>query len=210
MNIKSNKEKKGLWNFKLSFKFVDYVPSKLYLIIPAIDIFLNLIVALVGGGWIFVMVYTIIGIIAQIILVMINEISRREEARYFNEDSRYGKDKLSIFSLIGIPVIMIILGYPHGIKPMIYNYKHSKRIDKVLVIDNNISLYYNDSNYAFILFVDNLKEPLMIDEGGASDTYNRLKADFLDNKIKVKKKKVKSWLDDKAVIKYSLDGHDFD
>ena len=209
MNIKSNKEKKGLWNFKLSFKFVDYVPSKLYLIIPAIDIFLNLIVALVGGGWIFVMVYTIIGIITQIILVMINEISRREEARYFNEDDRYGKDKLSIFSLIGIPIIMLILGYPLGIKPMIYNYKHSKRIDKTLMIDSNLSVYYNDSNQAFILFVDNLKQPLMIDKSNSSNVYNRLKADLLDNKIKVVKKEVKSWFDDEPEVYYSLDGYKF-
>ena len=43
-----------------------------------------------------------------------------------------------------------------------------------------------------------------------SAIYHRLKADFLDNKIQVQRKKVKYWYEEKITIGYYLDEHKFD
>ena len=136
MNIKSNKEDKKGWSFKPSFKFRDYIPLKMYLIIPMLAT-MFIILGTFGGSWGFVIAFTILGIGGQIIIVLINEGSRRSNVRYYEND-KYGKDKLSVFSLVVLPLFILWVGYPGGIKPMVHDYNHAERIDKVLVIDSNL------------------------------------------------------------------------
>ncbi len=205
MNIKSNKEDKKKNNFSYLNLIGQY--SNTYIFISTI-IVVGLI-ALFGGGWVAVMVMGLLGIAGQITYIISTDGSRQSNARYY-ENGNYGLEQFNWFSFIGLPLITLALMYPIGIKPMIYNYENAERIDKVLVMDVNTTLYYNDNNRMFVLFVDGKKQPLIIDKSGSTETYNRLKADYLDNKIKVVKKETKHWSENNSTIAYTLDDYKFD
>lgn len=87
-------------------------------------------------------------------------------------------------------------------------FKSSEKINEVIPIAPN-NLHYNDKNKIFILFLENENQPLTLIMNN-STIYHRLKADFLDNKIQVQRKKVKYWYEEKITIGYYLDEHKFD
>lgn len=111
------------------------------------------------------------------------------------------------FSLV---LFFMFISSPAHIIPMINDFQTAERIDETLTLDKETKLYYNDANNIFILFIDGEKQPLVIDKGGSSETYNRLKAGYLDNKMKVERKKVKTWYSDTTEVGYYLDGYKFD
>ncbi len=206
MNIKSNKENRKGFNLSLPKKWVEKSSYWYGFIIPLIVIG---IATVTDGTWGLIIILTVIGVAWQTIYVGVNESSRRSDARYYSE-SDYGPDKQNWFAFIFLPLVLIGAGYWGGIKPMIYDYDNAERIDKVLTMDVNTTLYYNDANKVFVLFIEGQKQPLVIDRSGSSESYNRLKAGYLDNKIEVIKKETKSWADDKSKIAYTFDDYKFD
>ena len=59
------------------------------------------------------------------------------------------------------------------------------------------------------MFLENENQPLTLIMNNAA-IYHRLKADFLDKKIHVQRKKVKYWYEEKVTTGYYLDEHKFD
>jgi hypothetical protein len=204
MNIKSNKEKKNIQNINVGKFFSGLIIRKLYWFPFLIWIMATGINILLDGSWGIHLTITSIIIVSHIIIVWVAESNRISTAQWNDKVAHY-----SYTSLIGIPLIMVGLSYWSIMHPMYDDYKHSERIDRVLSL-GTVKLFYNDSNRIFILFVEGQKEPLVINHSGHSDTYNRLKADYLDGKIKVLKKETKSWTDNNSSIQYYLDGYDFD
>ena len=204
MNIKSNKESESVWSIDNGKFIVGLVKHKFYWITILVWGTLTVLAISLDVSWGFHLILLIIAIIAHVVIVFISENNRVENERWNDR-----KANISIFSIVGIPLIMVGLSYLTIIKPMYIDYKTSERIDRVLPIEK-VNLFYNDYNNIFILFVDGKKQPLVIDKGGASETYNRLKADYLDKKIKVIKKETKDWTEDDSSIKYYLDTCVFD
>jgi len=199
MNIKSNSG-----SIKKALKERTILATKLYLIAP-ISMFLIVIVAwFVDASWGFHLAFLIIGLIAHLSYVLINENSRITNLKWNDMDYHW-----DWFSLVIIPLFMVWSMYFLAIKPMINDYRTEARIDKVLPMDVNSTLNYNDYNYIFILTVDGKAQPLVIDLGGNSDAYYKAKASYLDGKLKVVKKETKGWTDDESEITYQLDNHNF-
>ena len=84
----------------------------------------------------------------------------------------------------------------------------AERYDKVLPIDDETQLYYNDNNITFILFLNKEKQPLVY-ICGSIETYNKTKSDLLDEKIKVTRKQIKKWYVDDNEDGYYLGVHKF-
>lgn len=204
MNIKSNKENKSMWNMDVGKWLGSLVKYKSYwLTVIVWGIFTAFVMAL-DGTWGIHIAVSIIAISVHLVVVGIAENNRVDNERWNDR-----KANISIFSLFGIPLIIVALSYWNVTAPMYQDYKTADRIDRVLPM-NEVNLFYNDENSIFVLFVEGQKQPLIIDKGGHSDTYNRLKADFLDKKIQVIKKETKGWTDTNSSIQYHLDDSTFD
>ncbi len=104
--------------------------------------------------------------------------------------------------------LFFILTANTHIIPCWNEFKTSEKINEVVPIAPN-KLYYNDKNKIFILFLENENQPLTLIMNNSA-IYHRLKADFLDKKIQVQRKKVKYWYEEKITIGYYLDEHKFD
>lgn len=104
--------------------------------------------------------------------------------------------------------LFFILTANTHIIPCWNEFKTSEKINEVVPIAPN-KLYYNDKNKIFILFLENENQPLTLIMNNAA-IYHRLKADFLDKKIQVQRKKVKYWYEEKITTGYYLDEHKFD
>ena len=104
--------------------------------------------------------------------------------------------------------LFFILTANTHIIPCWNEFKTSEKINEVVSIAPN-KLYYNDKNKIFILFLENENQPLTLIMNNAA-IYHRLKADFLDKKIQVQRKKVKYWYEEKITTGYYLDEHKFD
>jgi len=204
MNIKSNKENKSMWNMDVGKFIGGLVAHKTYWLSLIIWAIFTVMVIALGGSWGIHTAITVLAVIIHIIVVGISENNRVD-----NEHWNDRKASISFFSLFGIPSIIVALSYWNVITPMYEDYKHADRIDRILPM-KEVNLFYNDENSIFVLFVEGQKQPLIIDKGGHSDTYNRLKADFLDKKIKVVKKETKGWTDTNSSIRYHLDDSTFD
>ncbi|RLC47604.1 MAG: hypothetical protein DRH57_03745 [Candidatus Cloacimonadota bacterium] len=204
MNIKSNKENKSMWNMDVGKWIGSLITDKKYwLTLIVWGIFATFVLAL-EGTWGIQAAVSIIAISVHLVVVGIAENNRVDSERWNDR-----KADISIFSLFGIPLIIVALSYWNVTAPMYQDYKTADRIDRVLPM-NEVNLFYNDENSIFVLFVEGQKQPLIIDKGGHSDTYNRLKADFLDKKIQVIKKETKGWTDTNSSIQYHLDDSIFD
>jgi len=203
MNIKSNKENKNIWNLDIGKFIGNLVKHKIYWTSMLVWGAITLMVVALDGSWGVHLTLIIIAVLVHTVVVGIAENNRVENERWNDR-----KANLSIFSIAGIPLIMVGLSYWTIIEPMYSDYEHEARIDRVLPMDK-VKLFYNDYNSIFILFVEGQTQPLLIDKGGHSDTYNRLKADYLDNKIKVIKKETKGWTESNSSIQYHLDDATF-
>ena len=104
--------------------------------------------------------------------------------------------------------LFFILSANTHIIPGLNEFKTSEKINEVIPIAPN-KLYYNDKNKIFILFLENENQPLTLIMNNSA-IYHRLKADFLDKKIQVQRKKVKYWYEEKITTGYYLDDHKFD
>lgn len=104
--------------------------------------------------------------------------------------------------------LFFILSANTHIIPCWNEFKTSEKINEVIPIAPN-NLHYNDKNKIFILFLENENQPLTLIMNNSA-IYHRLKADFLDNKIQVQRKKVKYWYEEKITTGYYLDEHKFD
>ena len=104
--------------------------------------------------------------------------------------------------------LFFILSANTHIIPCLHEFKTSEKINEVVPIAPN-NLYYNDKNNIFILFLENENHPLTLIMNNSA-TYHRLKADFLDKKIQVQRKKVKYWYKEKITTGYYLDDYKFD
>jgi len=196
MNIKSNVTSK--------FKTKSLLRTKLYTIPFIITLVIGIITWFSDGSWGVYLSFLIIGVIAHFIYVGINEHSKYNYDLHWDNEAYY-----NWFAIIGLPIILIGIFYPFAISPAIHDYYHSERIDEEIPFDKNVSLMYNDNHSIFILIVEGEKQPLLIDRGGSSDSYNSMKASYLDKKIKVVKKRYKSWTDDEIQTIYQLDGYTF-
>jgi hypothetical protein len=83
--------------------------------------------------------------------------------------------------------LFFILSANTHIIPGLNKFKTSEKINEVIPIAPN-NLHYNDKNKIFILFLENENQPLTLIMNNAA-IYHRLKADFLDKKIQVQRKK---------------------
>ena len=198
MNIKSNKD--GFKWFKPIMRAIKkdrtiwyYFPTVLMLILYGF-IYMN------GATW---GIYLALAIIALSVHVVITFVGEQD---YWNS---YYERTPDFFALFYMPIIIIWLSYPLAIRPMIHDYNHSSRIDKVIAKDVNGTVMWNDNNYLF-MFENKPKHILVHSFSGSSDAYYKLKSKYLDGKVKMIKKEVKSWYDDKPTVKYSLDGYTFD
>jgi len=196
VNIKSN--------IKSNIKGKSLIRTKSYIIPTTVTFLIGCFIWLLDGSWGVYLTFLIIGIITHFIYVGINEHSRYNHDLHWDNEAYY-----NWFAIVGLPMILIGIFYPFAISPAIHDYYHAERIDEEIPIDKNISLMYNDYHSTFILMVEGEKQPLLIDKGGSSDTYNRMKASYLDKKIKVVKKRYKSWTDDEIQTVYQLDGYTF-
>jgi len=203
MNIKSNK-------LKSTIDIGNLIRQKEYWIVPIISIIIVSGLSLLNTGWGVIITLMSIGFVLAIIHIIVNENERLDRLRWSENEKLYGTKGFNWFAVVALPLLILISGYVSGIKPMLYDYNHSERIDKILPLKNNTKLFYNDINRVFVLFIEGQKQPLIIDRSGNSDSYNRLKAGFLDKKIKVVKKEMKSWNDDKSEISFYLDDYKFD
>ena len=180
-------------------KFIgNLVQSKTYWLSLIVWAIFTVMVIALDGSWGIHTVLAVVAVIVHIIIVGIAETNRVDNERWNDR-----RANISIFSLIGIPSIIIALSYWNVIKPMYNDYKNADRIDRVLPM-KEVKLFYNDADSIFVLFVEGQKQPLVINKGGASDTYNRLTADYLDNKIQVVKKETKGWTDTNSSIQYGV------
>ena len=193
-----------MWNMDVGKWIGSLITDKKYwLTLIVWGIFATFVLAL-EGTWGIQAAVSIIAISVHLVVVGIAENNRVDSERWNDR-----KADISIFSLFGIPLIIVALSYWNVTAPMYQDYKTADRIDRVLPM-NEVNLFYNDENSIFVLFVEGQKQPLIIDKGGHSDTYNRLKADFLDKKIQVIKKETKGWTDTNSSIQYHLDDSIFD
>jgi len=190
MNIKSNKEsKKKSFNFKLDLNNKPYLKISIWITIYGT---LISIIGLSWGAGITLVILAGIGF-----TIWLNNL-----LGYYN-DLEWRK----YFMMVGL---LILTSSGGTIIPMMHDYKTAERIDELLPTEKSTKLYYNDDNKLFILFVDGMKQPLAIDRSGSSDSYNKLKADYLDKKIKVERKRIKKWYEDEVSEGYYLDGYKFD
>jgi len=137
----------------------------------------------------------------SVIAINISENSKENNASW--HDREYTKNSFAIF---GINLMMILLAVPFALYPMIYDYNHQERIEKVLSVDKNITVLYSDYKNQFIIIIPGQKQPIIAE---FSNSYNRVKADYLDGKIVVQQKEVKMWYDDNSSVKYYLDDISF-
>lgn len=184
--------------------FGSLIRYKTYWVTFTIWIILKGLVLSLDGSWGIHLILIVGAIIVHTIVVLSIDSNYVDNERWNNRNA-----SLSFTSIIIIPIIMIGLSYWTIIKPIYIDYNTSPRIDIVLPLEN-VQLYYNDANVMFILFIEGQKQPLVLSKSGYPDTYNRLKADFLDNKIQVVKKETKGWTDDNSSIQYHLDDNTFD
>ncbi len=105
-------------------------------------------------------------------------------------------------------IFLSVATTPLHIIPMIKDYKTAEKYELDVPLDIETKLYYNDNNRLFVLFLGTEKQPLVLTTGGG-ETYHRLKADLLDNKISIKRKKIKLWYDDTHYDGYYLDTNKF-
>jgi energy-coupling factor transporter transmembrane protein EcfT len=188
MNIKSNKENEKK-SFKLNLNGKPYAKTAIGVALVSI------LITLLPIGWgIGILLFIVAGIVLTI---------------WLNQLIGY-YDSLNWTKYFGLIALFLILSSGSTIIPLVHDYKTAERVDELLELEKETKLYYNDENYIFILFVDGNKQPLVIDKSGSTETYNRLKADFLDNKIKVERKRVKDWYHDEISEGYYLDGYKFD
>ena len=198
MNIKSNKESFN-W-FKPIMDALKKDRSNWYYVPTVVMLILYGFVYTLGATW---GIYLALVIIALIVHVIITYVGEQD---YWSSYYERTPDKFALFYM---PLIIIWLSYPMAIKPMIYDYNHSTRIDKVVVEDVNGTVMWNDNHYIF-MFETKPKNILMHSFSGSSDSYYKLKSKYLDGKVKMVKKEVKSWTDDNSSLEYSLDGYTFD
>lgn len=190
MNIKSNKEGvKSSWNFNKLKQNLNTPYTSTTLI--GVGLFILSFLLPISWG---------IGILLMLLIGVITTITLNVKLGYYNnlEWSKY-LAIMGFFILISSPITWI---------PMVSEYNTAERIDETLPLGEEVKVYYNDEHYSFILFVDGMKNPLMIDKD-QSDTYNTIKANYLDGKAKVEKKRVKAWYDDEVTVGYYLDGNRF-
>ena len=190
MNIKSNKNQT-----KSSFNF-NKIKQKLnepytYTILMGVGLFLLSYLLPISWG---------IGILITIVIGIVSTITLNLKLGHYDE-----LEWTKYFAVMGL---FIFLSSPITWLPMVHDYKTSERIDETLSLDKEFKVYYNDTHYSFILFVDGMKQPLMIDRD-KSDSYNQIKANYLDGKAKVEKKRIKNWYDDEVTVGYYLDGNLF-
>lgn len=187
--------------------FSTLVRNNSYWYTPIVWAILSTFAYFLDASWGIYVGLTVISLAVYWVLVGVAESGRMSDARW---NDRYSDAKPDLFAFIAIPLMMIGLNYPLAISPMIHDYKTADRIDKVLPMDKNVTVFYNDSNSIFILFVEGRKQPLIINRSGNSESYNKLKAGYLDNQIKVVKKETKGWTEDNSSISYHFDDYTFD
>jgi len=203
--ISNRKNKKG---FNISWDHI--IANRWYIVIFLVCVSFIGVTSFLGAEWIIMMRLLASLILVNTIVILFMEYDRIENIKgYEYIDSDYSKKRLNLVPLILFPIIYIIMSIPNGLAPMINDYKNSERIDKILTLDSNTKLYWNDYNNIFILFINDTKNPLTINLSRSPNTYTEIKADFLDNKIKIVKKEVKSWLDNESKIVYTLNGYTF-
>lgn len=125
---------------------------------------------------------------------------------YLNTLLYYGE--FSIEKYVWLVTILFVVSAPLHIVGLIKDYHMAERYDKVLPIDDETQLYYNDNNITFILFLNKEKQPLVY-ICGSIETYNKTKSDLLDEKIKVTRKQIKKWYVDDNEDGYYLGVHKF-
>lgn len=127
-------------------------------------------------------------------------------AIYINIQSSY-PDEVHFGKLMVVTFCLFLLGATNTTIPMMHDYNNAERIDLEMPMDGEPVIYFNDHNSSVIMFLN--KKAMMIDLGGNSDTFNKVKAQILEKSIGVKKRKIKEWYDDEIEIGYFIDTHKF-
>lgn len=159
------------------------------LIYPRTTLFWSIFsLGMFGLGWITWGLATIFSVFMLVIIFFI--LLFNEHELYFN------RFLTTIF-------IVYMFALPGTIIPMFHAYHKEVRIDESMEMEK-YSLMFNDNTNTFVLVVEGRDQPLIL-YFDHSVTFNRLKAEFLDNKIKPTKRRVKDWTDDEEEIIYELD-----
>lgn len=114
----------------------------------------------------------------------------------------------SFIKLSAIIIIFLLITSNKLMFPLIDAYNKNEVVNVVLPLDENITVYYNDKNTLFIIFVKEHKQPLVLTME-KQGTYYKMKSQLLDKKIKLEKKRIKEWYDTDVEIGYYLDDSKF-
>jgi hypothetical protein len=170
------------------------------------------IIAITYGGmdWGGALAISLVDFVLFMVYMLYNENERVKDVRWNHRNgNKSGDGRWSIIPVFIFPALLIAATYWSVINPMMDDYNNAVTIDRELPMDAETKMYHNDNNRIFVLFLDKAKQPLVIDLSGSSETYNRMKADFLDSKTKVTKREKRDWTDEESTISYTLDGHSF-
>jgi|SaaInlStandDraft_4_1057021.scaffolds.fasta_scaffold24385_2 hypothetical protein len=119
----------------------------------------------------------------------------------FNENIEIHKSKD-----LWIIFIFFVMSQLYNISEAIHLYKAGDVINEVVNDNVKTSLTWNNYNQIFILNIENVKQPV-IAQFNNNNSYNSIKAKYLDDQITIEKRKIKAWFDETAATHYYIDGY---